>query len=81
VVLLDAGGTADTSVTVIDVIGETDHMLERQGSRLWIANIPTRAEEKARRSELWDQWSGKGKIHATVAAAVASFEAARDAEL
>jgi high affinity sulfate transporter 1 len=81
VVLLDAGGTADTSVTVIDVIGETDHMLERQGSTLWIANIPTRAEEKARRSELWDQWSGKGKIHATVAAAVASFEAARDAEL
>jgi sulfate permease, SulP family len=80
VVLLDAGGTADTSVTVIDVIGETDHMLERQRSTLWIANIPTRAEEKARRSELWEQWSEKGKIHRTVAAAVASFEAARESE-
>ena len=79
VVLLDVGGTADTSVTVMDVMAETDHILERQGSTLWVASIPTRALEKARRTELWEHWSEKGKIHATVMAAVAAFEESRPA--
>jgi sulfate permease, SulP family len=77
VVLLDVGGTADTSVTVMDVILETDHMLGRQGSTLWVANIPTRALEKARRTELWEPWYGSGKIHPTVASAVSAFEESR----
>jgi sulfate permease, SulP family len=77
VVLLDVGGTADTSVTVMDVMAETDHMLERMGSMLWIANIPTRALEKARRTQLWKPWYGSGRIHPTVAAAVSQFEESR----
>lgn len=77
VVLLDVGGTADTSVTVMDVMAETDHMLQRMGSLLWVANIPTRAMEKARRTEMWAPWYGSGRIHPTVAAAVTAFEEAR----
>ena len=74
VVLLDVGGTADTSVTVLDVMLETDSMLQRIGSEMWVASIPTRAAEKARRTEMWEHWSGSGRIHDTVAAAVAAFE-------
>ena len=74
VVLLDVGASVDTSVTVLDVMAETDHILERRGSTLWVANIPTRTAEKARRTEMWEPWSEKGKIHATVSAAVAAFE-------
>jgi len=75
VVLLDAGATVDTSVTVLDVMAETDHMLQRIGSEMWVANIPTRAEEKARRTEMWEMWAASGKVHSTVASAVARFEA------
>jgi len=74
VVLLDVGGTADTSVTVMDVMAETDHVLRRSGSGLWVANIPTRAEEKARRAAMWEEWSGEGKLHPSVTSAVAAFE-------
>lgn len=74
VVLLDVGGTADTSVTVLDVMLDIDHVLTRMGSQLWVANIPTQAAEKARRTEMWEPWLDKGKIHISVAAAVAAFE-------
>ena len=77
VVLLDVGGTADTSVTVMDVMAETDHMLQRIGSMLWVANIPTRALEKARRTELWEPWYVSGRIHPTVMSAVSTFEESR----
>jgi MFS superfamily sulfate permease-like transporter len=75
VVLLDVGGTADTSVTVIDVMAETDHMLQALGSTLWIANLPTRVEEKVRRTEMWIPWTEAGRVHPTVNSAVAHFEA------
>ena len=73
VVLLDAGATVDTSVTVIDVMAETDHMLQRIGSEMWVANLPTRAEEKTRRLDIWDEWVAAGKIHRSVAEAVSAF--------
>ncbi len=74
VVLLDVGGTADTSVTVLDVMAETDHMLDRMGSQLWVADIPTRALEKAKRASIWEHWSSTGKVHLTVPSAVTAFE-------
>jgi high affinity sulfate transporter 1 len=74
VVLLDVGGTADTSVTVMDTLFETDQHLYRNGSTLWVASIPTRAEAKARRTKAWPDWVARGKIHATVRDAVAAFE-------
>jgi anti-anti-sigma regulatory factor len=74
VVLLDAGATVDTSVTVLDVMAETDHMLQHIGSQLWVANVPTRAAEKARRTEMWDTWTAAGRVHTSVAAAVSHFE-------
>lgn len=80
VVLLDVGGTADTSVTVMDAILEVDEHLKRNGSTLWVAAIPIRAEAKARRTEAWPVWEQEGRIHASVGAAVRLFEADRAGE-
>jgi MFS superfamily sulfate permease-like transporter len=74
VVLLDVGATVDTSVTVMDAMLEVNQHLERHGSTLWLASIPERAEEKARRVELWEEWVDAGKIHRSVSEAVQSFE-------
>jgi len=51
---------------------EVDQHLERHGSSLWVASIPPRADEKARRLELWNEWVAAGKIHRSVAEAVAA---------
>jgi MFS superfamily sulfate permease-like transporter len=74
VVVLDVGATVDTSITVMDALLEVDQHLQRQGSALWIASIPERAEEKARRADLWEEWVASGRIHRSVSEAVASFE-------
>ena len=74
VVLLDVGATVDTSVTVMDAMLEVNQHLERKGSELWLASIPDRAEEKARRIELWDEWMAAGRIHRSVTEAVGAFE-------
>ena len=74
VVLVDVGGTADTSVTVMDVFAETDQQLATRGVALWVAALPTRAIEKAERSHAWTTWVDSGKVHPSVAAAVAAFE-------
>lgn len=74
VVLVDVGGTADTSVTVMDIFAETDQQLARKDVALWVAALPTRALAKARRAPAWSEWASSGKIHPTVAAAVAAFE-------
>lgn len=75
VVLLDVQGLTDLSVTVLDVLAETDHMLQRRGSRLWLAALTTRAEGRVRRSEMWDTWTENHQIHPTVTSAVEEFEA------
>jgi len=75
VVVLDVGATVDTSITVMDAMLEVDQHLERHGSSLWVASIPPRAEEKARRLELWNEWVAAGKIHQSVAEAVTAFAA------
>jgi high affinity sulfate transporter 1 len=75
VVLLDVGATVDTSVTVMDAMLEVDQHLLREGSVLWLASIPERAEEKARRVELWEEWVSDGRIHRSVAEAVRAFDA------
>lgn len=74
VVLLDLGGTADTSVTVMDVLAETDERLARRGSQLWVAALPTAALAKARRTVAWSAWRDAGKVHAHVRDAVEVFE-------
>jgi MFS superfamily sulfate permease-like transporter len=76
VLVIDAGGTSDTSVTVMDVLAETDQVLERQGVMLWVAALPEKAKQKARRMDKYDDWVTKGKIHRTVAGAVANYEQA-----
>jgi MFS superfamily sulfate permease-like transporter len=74
VVVLDVGATVDTSVTVIDAMLEVNQHLQQHGSTLWIASIPERAEEKARRVELWEEWVASGRIHRSVNEAVKYFE-------
>jgi SulP family sulfate permease len=74
VVLVDVGGTADTSVTVMDVFLETDRALDQQGIKLWIANIPTRANEKVLRTKMQKIWLEEGKLYPTVAAALTAYE-------
>ncbi len=73
-VLLDVGGTADTSVTVMDIFFETEQQLARQGRTLWVAAIPVRALEKVRRTRAWDAWVGSGRVYPSVADAVSAFE-------
>jgi high affinity sulfate transporter 1 len=74
VLILDVGATVDTSVTVIDIMAETERHLARHGTRMWLAAIPERAETKARRTDLWDEWLDAGRIHPTISAAVDAFE-------
>jgi high affinity sulfate transporter 1 len=80
VLVLDVGGTADTSVTVMDVMNETNHELASAGTTMWVAALPVRAEAKARRTPMWDVWAGDRRVFPTVAAAVEVFEAKRAAE-
>jgi MFS superfamily sulfate permease-like transporter len=79
VLVLDVGGTADTSVTVIDVMNETSHELEGAGTTIWVAALPVRAEAKLRRTRLWEVWTRDGRVFPTVATAVEAFEAKRAA--
>jgi SulP family sulfate permease len=80
VVVLDVGGTADTSVTVMDIIVETDRHLAKDGVALWVAAIPSRALVKAKRTEAWSAWVATGKLHRTVADAVGAHQHATGSE-
>jgi SulP family sulfate permease len=75
VLLIDVGGTADTSVTVMDAFLELDQRLIAHDSTLWVSSVPTRAHEKARRLKVWDEWVRDHKIHQTSDDAVGYFEA------
>jgi sulfate permease, SulP family len=74
VVLVDVRGTADTSVTVMDVFAETDQQLARRGVALWMAALPTAALAKARRTAAWPVWRDAGKLHASNRDALAAFD-------
>jgi SulP family sulfate permease len=72
VVLLDVASIGDLSITVMDVISETDRQLAKQDTSLWLAALPTRALAKAERTAAWDAWIAAGRLHRTVDAAVAA---------
>jgi high affinity sulfate transporter 1 len=74
VVVFDAAGSADTSVTVIDAFLELDHQLARHGTQLWVAALPQRALEKAVRTPHWSDWADAGRVHRSSEAAVAAYE-------
>ena len=78
VLLIDVGGTATTSVTVMDVFAEMNGQLEAQGVSLWAAALPSRASTVLQRTPAWQYWSTSGRIHASVSAALAAFEAQRE---
>ena len=61
----------------MDVFAETDQRLATQGVTLWVAGLPTRSLEKVKRTAAWEVWVERGKVHATVASAVAAHEARR----
>lgn len=74
VVLVDVGATVDTTVTVIDTWLEIDQHLARNGASLWIAALPPRAKEKAKRTSAYTEWLTAGRLHESVAAAVRAFQ-------
>lgn len=78
VVVVDLGATVDTTVTVIDAWLELDQHLSRQGAELWVAALPARAEEKAKRVSVYAHWLTAGKLHRSVAAAVTVFRARQE---
>ncbi len=77
VVILDVSGTADTSVTVLDVLRETDQELDRRGIDLWVAGFPVRSLDKVERTTWHRNWVARGKVHPTVADATDRFERSR----
>jgi MFS superfamily sulfate permease-like transporter len=77
VVLIDVGGTSDSSVTVLDVFAETDQQLASHGVSLWVAELPTRAIEKARRLTAWSALVSAGRVYTTLEEAVEAFEERR----
>lgn len=74
VLLLDLHATFDTSVTVIDAFVATDQQLARDGVSLWVAAVPAPALVKAARTAAWPAWRDGGRVHPTVAAAVAAYD-------
>ena len=73
--LVDVAGTADTSLTVMDVFIETDHTLAQQGIDLWVTSMPTGARwKRARRTPAWQRWADAGKLYATLNQAVDAYE-------
>ncbi len=78
VLLIDVGGTATTSVTVMDVFAEMNGQLEAQGVTLWVAALPSRASTVLQRTPAWQHWSTSGRVHASVSAALAAYEAQRE---
>lgn len=75
VLVLDLDATGDTSVTVLDTLAELARDLASQGTALWVAALPGRALAKARRTVRWDELAAAGRVHPTVAAAVAAYDA------
>lgn len=74
VVILDASGTGDTSVTVLDLLLETDQLMARRGTDLWLTGLPERALEKARRARFYADWEARAKIYPSVSSAVNVYE-------
>ncbi|WP_164740405.1 SulP family inorganic anion transporter [Brachybacterium saurashtrense] len=73
VVLLDARGVSDVSVTVMDSFAETDRRLSVRGIELWVAELPTQALARVRRGTAWATWQDAGRTHASLDAAVTAF--------
>ena len=63
------------SVTVLDATQELDRELADRDVMLWLAALPPRAVEVARRTHWWPEWEGAGRVHPTVDAAVGRFRA------
>lgn len=74
VVILDTSGTSDTSVTVLDLLLETDQLMAKRGTDLWLAGLPEKAREKARRARFYADWDARSKIYPSVSSAVNAYE-------
>lgn len=70
VLLLDAAGTSDVSVAVVDVLLATYQSLAKQGIDLWLAALPKKSREKMERTQMQDDWRARGKLYQTVEEAV-----------
>jgi hypothetical protein len=65
------------STTVLAVERELEAELADLGASLWIAALPQRALEMARRSPDWDRWRAPRRSWGTVAEAAQAYESGR----
>jgi hypothetical protein len=79
VVLLDVGGTADTSVTSSTCSPRPTSSWPGEGVELWVATVPTRASGKVEGLPVWEDLVASDRVHPSTAAAVAAFESGRPA--
>ncbi len=73
VVVVDATVVGRLSVTTLQVFRELDQELRDQGVELWIASLPPRALEQARKAPGWDAMERAGRLHPTARAALDAF--------
>jgi MFS superfamily sulfate permease-like transporter len=75
VVVVDATAVGRLSVTSLEVFRELDQELRDQGVELWIASLPPRALEQARKAPGWDAMDRAGRLYPTARAALDAFAA------
>ena len=75
VVVLDMSVQGRLSTTVLDSLGETAETIARYGAELWFAGLPDRARDTARRTRAWQEAERSGRVHDTVDAAFAVYDA------
>lgn len=78
VVILDARGASDVSVTVMDSFAETDRRLSHLGISLWVTELSTQALARVRRGAAWSVWRDAGRFHASLDDAVTAFTRGED---
>ena len=77
VMLLDATVVGLLSTTVAHELAELSRELRARGVTLWLAGLPPRALETARRLPRWEAAAQAGRMHPTARAAVAAYESGR----
>jgi sulfate permease, SulP family len=72
VVILDVGALGRVSVTVLDALRDLDRSLQERHVTLWLAGLPDRALETARRTTWWHSWEESGRVWRSAEDAVAA---------
>ena len=72
VVILDARALGRLPVAVLDALRDLDRSLQERHVTLWVAALPERALETARRTTWWHSWEESGRVWSSPEDAVAA---------